>query len=203
MTLQEFTTANLNKKMERVDASNLNQCFDLAVGYCMDVLGTDNRIFEGLELAYQIFENPTEKTGSEFDFIKNNFWAVPRAGDIIVFSSKYGPAGHVAVVVSADVNSFQAFSQNDPTGSPCVMKTYDYTYVLGWIRKITNSVDGSEVAELKKKIDDLQATEIRIKQEKDQALADTRVYYERLLAEQRVKCRQEIKDEIIKKIQSM
>jgi prefoldin subunit 5 len=32
-----------------------------------------------------------------------------------------------------DTKTFQAFSQNDPTGSKCVLKTYNYDYVLGWL----------------------------------------------------------------------
>lgn len=167
MTHQEYTNKWNNQKQERVDSTNLNQCFDLAVGYCIDVLGLPQDIFSGLKYAYQIFLNPTQKTGSTFDFIINQDWAVPKKGDIIVWSNKYGPAGHVAVVDQADVNSFTAFSQNDPVGSPCVMKTYSYTNVLGWLRKIGV---GADITAYEKQIADLKETEKRLIKEKDEAI---------------------------------
>ena len=39
-------------------------------------------------------------------------------------------------------SSFEAFSQNDPTGSVCIKRMYNYNHVLGWLRPknyITNS----------------------------------------------------------------
>lgn len=159
MTLSEFVNTNNNKYMERVDGSNLNQCFDLAVGYCMDVLGFNNSVFAGLLNAYEIWTKPTPTTGSNFDFIENQLYAVAKPGDIVVFSQKYnGGAGHVGVVVSADINNLQVFEQNDPLKSPCIMKTYSYDYVLGWLRKITNSVAQSELDKAKQTIVNQQAT---------------------------------------------
>lgn len=53
-----------------------------------------------------------------------------------------GGAGHVAIATGVgDTNTFQAFSQNDPTGSPSVLKTYNYSYVLGVQRlKVTQTI---------------------------------------------------------------
>lgn len=140
MTHKQFIDKWNNKYLERVDSSNLNQCFDLAIAYAMDVLGLPINVFSGLMYAYQIYSNPTKIAGTNFDFIKNQAYAIPKQGDIIVWKKTYnGTAGHVAVVDTADLNYFRAFSQNDPIGSKCHIKAYNYAHVDGWLRKIGTS----------------------------------------------------------------
>lgn len=58
---------------------------------------------------------------------------VPPKGSIVIWSIKYGEFGHVAISMGGDTNSFNAFSQNDPVGSKCVIRSYKYTHVLGWL----------------------------------------------------------------------
>lgn len=224
MTHQDFINTWNNKKLERVDSTNHAQCFDLAVAYCEDVLGTPRSIMAGLLHAYQIFENPTEATSKNFDFIKNTPYALPKRGDIIVWGRGYGPSGHVAVVDSADINSFRAFSQNDPIGSPCHMKTYSYNHIIGWLRKVTNSVASSELeaclvehAKAVKSADELkqtlqtkqkewEATEKRLKQEKDLALADKERELQRVLAEREQFCLQKVdeyRQHVIQKVNKL
>jgi hypothetical protein len=43
-----------------------------------------------------------------------------------------GGWGHTGVVVSANVNNFNAYQQNDPYSSGMHVKSYDYNNVIGW-----------------------------------------------------------------------
>ena len=123
------------KKWEVVDATNPNQCFDLAVGF-LDYLALP-RSFQHL-YAYQIYTSPTALTKLNFEIIPNGPIAVPKKGDIVVWSSAYGPAGHVAVSNGVgNVWNFEVFSQNDPIGSVCLIRQYSYSKVLGWLRPKT------------------------------------------------------------------
>lgn len=172
MTHQEYIAKWNGKYQERRDPSNLNQCFDLAVGYVIDVFGLPETTFQGLLYAYQIFDKPTDLTSKNFDFIKNTRYAVPKTGDIIVWGKTYnGTAGHVAVVNKANIDTFEAFSQNDPTGAKCILKTYPYTHVTGWLRRVGTS----DCSVYIKQIEDLKATEIRLQEEKDRAIKDKEV----------------------------
>jgi hypothetical protein len=138
-----------NQSVEVVDPTNRNQCFDLAVAWCM-WLGLPINIFSGLMYAYQIFSNPNDEMTKKFDFILNKGYSLPKAGDIVVFAKSFnGTAGHVVVATGeGDVNSFKAFSQNDPVGSPCVVRTYSYNHVAGWLRFIQEEVEvGNELQE--------------------------------------------------------
>ena len=190
MTHQEHLDKWINKYQERRDPSNLNQCFDLAVGYCIDVFGLPETVFQGLLYAYQIFDKPTDLSSKSFDFIKNTPYAVPKQGDIIVWGKSYnGVAGHVAVVNKATTDNFEAFSQNDPTGAKCILKTYNYNHISGWLRRVgvgaTTELQACLTAH-KKAVDDYAAldkeytqkktewtaTEENLKKEKDQAIKD-------------------------------
>ncbi len=131
---RDFLTLNEGKFIERVDSSNLNQCFDLAIAWC-EWLGLPTNIFSGLLYAYQIYTSPTPTTQANFDIIPNTPEGMPQVGDIVVFSNKFGSAGHVVIATGeGDLDTFKAFSQNDPLGSPCIVKTYNYDFVLGWLR---------------------------------------------------------------------
>lgn len=136
----KFLSDNNGKYIERVDSNALNQCFDLAIYWCEN-LGYPKSIYSGLLSAYQIY---TQWSNPAFEKIANDATFVPIKGDTIVWSGSKpgtGGAGHVAVATGVgDTNTFQAFSQNDPTGSTSVLKTYNYSYVLGVQRlKVTGS----------------------------------------------------------------
>lgn len=204
ITHDDFIAQYANTFLERVDGTNKNQCFDLAVAYCEDVLGMPRAIFAGLLNASQIFTMPTISTASRFDFIENTPWSIPIKGDVVVWGKSYGPSGHVAIVHEANVNSLTAFSQNDPIGKPCIMRTYTYTHILGWLRAITNN----NTDELRKQITDLKATNERIESDlraKDQTIAAINKDWEAKLAKQTKDCqvvldiqKQRIKDAISK-----
>lgn len=124
--------------VEKVDSTNLNQCFDLAIAWT-EWLGLPLTIFSGLMYAYQIYTNPTQMEKGNFDFIANTPDGMPQAGDIIVWNKGYGGgiAGHVGMATGmfTDTNHFQSFEQNDPIGTNAHLRDYsNYNFVLGWLR---------------------------------------------------------------------
>ncbi len=79
-----------------------------------------------------------------FDKIVNTPTAIPTTGDIIVWTSEFnGGVGHTGVATGKNTNAgfVEVFEQNDPLGSPCHIKLYNYAYIQGWIRpKLPNVV---------------------------------------------------------------
>lgn len=73
---------------------------------------------------------------AHFTIIKNTPQGVPEQGDIVVWSGAYnnGP-GHTGICHgNANTDTFDCFEQNDPLNSPCHVKNYNYTSVLGWLK---------------------------------------------------------------------
>jgi hypothetical protein len=89
--------------------------------------------------AFDMFVNADEKF---FEKILNTPEALPIAGDIIIWSKKFnGTVGHTGLCTgTANLDTFEAFEQNDPLGSNCHLKTYNYNFVYGWLRPITADV---------------------------------------------------------------
>jgi hypothetical protein len=104
------------------------QCFDL-VNRWSTYLGY--RPFTGL-YAYGIID----QTQGNYTKILNSPTAVPQAGDIIVWNSRYGGGyGHTAIASGiGDTNFFESFDQNYPTGSPAHLVRHSYDGVIGWLR---------------------------------------------------------------------
>jgi len=121
--LQQF-----NGKYVDFDGVYGAQCFDL-VNKWSTFLGY--RPFTGL-YAYGIFDQPQ----GNYTQIRNSPTAVPQAGDIIVWNSKYGGGfGHTAIASGVgDTNSFESFDQNFPTGSGSHLVRHSYDGVIGWLR---------------------------------------------------------------------
>ena len=136
-TFDRFFSENNGKFVERVDPGSLNQCFDLAIYWC-EYLGFPKTIFSGLINASQIY---TQWTHTQFDKIPNTPEFVPQKGDICVF---LGIPGHVSVATGkGDLNTFESFDQNFPTGSASHLVTHNYNNLLGVQRlKVTqNTMD--------------------------------------------------------------
>ena len=132
-TLKDFIQKYNNKFVEKYDSSNPRQCVDLFLAYLDEVLGHGSLIPIGINPAYDIY-NKVHKWSSFSKKIKNTPQALPQYGDVIVWSSGFGPAGHVGIFIEGDLNKFKAFVQNDPVKSPSIIKEYTYTKVLGWLR---------------------------------------------------------------------
>lgn len=133
MTHQEFTTKYNNQHLDFRGQTNF-QCVDLARCYIKSVLGLRQPAgIEGAKDFYNNFEKDKLLT-SQFIKIPNTPLTVPKKGDIVIWSGLYGKYGHVAIIDSANLMSFIAFSQNDPGQSPCIFKKYSYKCVLGFLR---------------------------------------------------------------------
>ena len=133
ITLNDFVAKWNNKYVEANDPSNYAQCFDLAIQWVSE-LGIPKNIFPYL-YAYQIYTNFGTEQAKYFDRIYNSPTAVPKEGDVIVWGNNYNYAGgHVGIYRTGDVWSANIFEQNDPMKTPAHMKTYNYNYVLGWLR---------------------------------------------------------------------
>lgn len=132
MTYDQFILDHLGEPWEVVDPNAYAQCFDLAVGYC-DALGIP-RVFQ-FENAYEIYTRFGAEQAKYFDRVENTPTAVPPEGAIVVFKSSYnnGP-GHVCLSMKyADLDTFVAFSQNDPKYNTCLVTSYNYNKVHGWL----------------------------------------------------------------------
>jgi hypothetical protein len=156
MTYTDFLAQNNGKPVEVVDPTNLDQCFDLAVAWCM-AMGLPSSIFNGCLYAKQIWTPSTTLAVQKFNYIDNTPTNVPQQGDIIVWSGYYqswwgGGAGHTGIATgNGDVNTFECFEQNDPTGTYSHLRWYNYNCVLGWLRLKPQVVltDTQKVAQIK------------------------------------------------------
>lgn len=128
MTLNEFVAKWTGKKCD-FDGFYGGQCQDLYRQYVQEVLE-----FPQSPGVVGAKDNWDVYLTEYYDRIPNTPDGVPEPGDIMIWGSKYGQYGHVAVVVSANKSSFTCFSQNDPTGTLCGLKKYTaWGSTLGWL----------------------------------------------------------------------
>lgn len=84
--------------------------------------------------AWQTYDNAPDGL---YDKELNTPTGVPRPGAIMVWNANagvhgLGPAGHTAVFIEGDANSFRSYDQNWPTGSNPHIQQHDYAGVKGW-----------------------------------------------------------------------
>lgn len=140
MTTQEFFDKYLNQPVEAEDPTNVDQCMDLAFKYC-DEMGIPRETIRHL-LAYQVYTEPLDITLQYFELVPNTPNGVPQAGDMPIFGTIVGSAGHICIATGeGDVNSFKSMDQNWNGVKKCVYITHDYpaptgtkTGILGWLR---------------------------------------------------------------------
>lgn len=137
MTLQDFIKKYDGKEVD-TDGAYGGQCMDLMHKYIVDVLGYDLSLFAA-STAYQAYKNADD---DRFDKIANSATNVPQPGDIVFWNTGVGSAGHVAVFISGDENSFKSFDQNWPVNSFCHVQDHNYKSVAGWLhpKKSVNTV---------------------------------------------------------------
>lgn len=116
------------------DGAFSTQCMDLYRAYVRDVLGYPQS--PPVVGAKDVWDTYLK---THYTRVANTSDGVPPRGSVMIWSGKYGPFGHIAIVLEADKNSFTAFSQNDPLGAKCIKKVYNYNNVLGWL--IPNSLN--------------------------------------------------------------
>lgn len=133
MNIDQFIAKYLGKQVD-FDGAYGGQCVDLFRQYNKEVLNIPQP--KGVTGAADFWSNHNTDVNLSASFIKisNTPDFIPIAGDVMIWTRKYGPYGHIAIVTKADINQFTCFSQNDPTGQPCILKTYKYTNVYGVLR---------------------------------------------------------------------
>lgn len=109
------------------------QCMDLAYNWVF-CLGFPKSTIQHT-YAYEVFTSPNATTLEHFEIIPNSLTAIPQDGDLVVWSNKYGPAGHIAIALGGgNTDKFWCFEQNNPLGSNAHLRERSYTNVLGWLR---------------------------------------------------------------------
>lgn len=148
MTQSELDTklknfiAEWNGRLLDIDGIYGAQCFDLIQTWNYDLGGE----WIGGMYAYEIYNQKAPL----YEKIPNTPDAEVEAGDIVVWKKEYnGWAGHTAVAKrKININTFEAFSQNDPTGAKCGLKVYSYANVRGWLRPklavVENNMDSKK-----------------------------------------------------------
>ena len=130
MKLKEFIAKYNGKKLDYDNAYGI-QCLDLFNQYLVDVFGITQPIkLFPVASAYQLYDRASKT--DLFEKIPNDPYAIPKAGDIIVWKKTANlPHGHVAIFVSGDVMKFESFDQNWPLGSVCGIVKHNYNDVAG------------------------------------------------------------------------
>lgn len=148
----QLFTKYINNLFVDYDGAWGDQCVDLVQQYNKVVVG-------GPFLTGQAAKDIWETYPRDFyERITNAADNYPQQGDIVIWGKDYGPSGHIAICVSADVNRFSAFSQNDPTGARSIVREYkDYYGVQGWLRpkKFALNIDVEMTQEQKKDIESM------------------------------------------------
>jgi hypothetical protein len=113
------------------DGSYGTQCMDLAHFYKYIVLGIHDKTTLSAPTAAQVWglNYPTL-----FDKIPNSPTNFPLRGDIIIWGTTIGSAGHIAICTKADKDNFESFDANWPVGSNPHLQAHTYNGVLGWFR---------------------------------------------------------------------
>lgn len=129
MTLQQFINTHNGKPVEVEDPSNRDQCMDLAFAW-LDAQGIPRATIRHL-YAYQAFTQPSELTKQYFDLVQGN----PSPGDLIVWGTGVGIAGHIAIYVSGNYpTGFTSFDQNWPSGSKSHLQWHNNYGILGILK---------------------------------------------------------------------
>lgn len=129
--LQQFINT-WNTRWCDYDGAFGDQCVDLADFFARDVCAAP--LFFVPTAADIWSDYPT----THYARIANDPEAVPVPGDIIIWHQDAaigtGPAGHIGICTDANLSALLAFSQNYPTGSPCLVLSFSYEGVTGWLR---------------------------------------------------------------------
>ena len=157
------------------DGSYGTQCMDLAHFYKYIVLGIHDKTTLSAPTAAQVWglNYPTL-----FDKITNAPTNFPLRGDIIIWGTAVGSAGHIAICTKADKDNFESFDANWPVGSNPHLQAHNYNGVLGWFRfkgqlSSTENLDKilAELSAVKSQLNLLQVkyNELETKYNKDMA----------------------------------
>jgi len=135
MTLDEFVEKYNGKGID-YDNKFSTQCTDLYRQYVKEVLGFPQS--PPVEGAKDIWDTYLPEY---YKRIENTPYGVPEKGDIVIWGTKVGKYGHVAIFLEGDAKKFKSFDQNYPTGTLCHIQEHTYTGVLGWLKPIIKSME--------------------------------------------------------------
>ena len=159
MNLQDLFTQFFNtwngKPCEVNDPTNKNQCMDLAYAW-IDMLKIPRETIGHL-YAYQVYTQPKDSTRQYFDLIPNTPTGVPQLGDLVVFGTKVGIAGHICISTGkGNTNQFESFDQNWNGKQYGTLVQHNYNGVLGWLypKNVVPAPEMVNKTEFKKKIID-------------------------------------------------
>src|SRR3990172_58394 len=131
MTILEFFDSYLDLWVEYggiLNPDTRDQCTDLFQVY-------NNRVVGGPNTSGNAVDYFTNYPTDFYEKIINTPTGVPQLGDVIVWGTKYGQWGHIAICTDiASTTGFTSFDQNDPYKSRCHFQPHTYTGVLGWLR---------------------------------------------------------------------
>jgi hypothetical protein len=136
MTLEEVIQICNGRFVEyhSFSAGAENQCVDLANKWLVEGLGLKAII------GTNAIDFPSKAVElNDMEWIPNTDEGIPDPGDLIIYEGKYG---HIDIALEGCTQTkVVAFSQNYPTGSPCVVRTSSYLRpkVVGWLhpKKVT------------------------------------------------------------------
>lgn len=140
ITFDQFITKWSGKPVD-FDGVYPNQCMDLMHQYVYDVCGITDKTILAASVARLVYIN--FKWQNYFMQLPNTPTGVPQKGDIIFWDgivvNNEKTAGHVAIVVDANVNDLHSFDANYPVGSLPHIQYHNYDNVLGWLRPLPNA----------------------------------------------------------------
>lgn len=102
---------------------------DLYRFYCQDVLNIPQS--PSVAGAKDVWDSYLK---DYFSRIENTPDGIPQNGDIVIWGTKVGKWGHIAIFIDGDAKKFNSFDQNYPVGTPCHIQSHTYNGVLGWLR---------------------------------------------------------------------
>ena len=149
MYLNDFFKKYNNKKVD-YDGAYGAQCVDLFRYFNKEVLGIAQP--KGVNGAKDFWSNYDKDANlhNNFDRIANTPSFVPQLGDVAIWGN--GTYGHIAICTGkGDVNKFESFDQNYPTGSACHYVTHNYSGFRGVFRP--KAQDKIAEAEFKVRVD--------------------------------------------------
>lgn len=140
MTLQDFVQKYQGKGID-VDGAYGNQCVDLIKAYYKEVVGIPAQTGNAVDYWKKF-------PAASFEQIANSPEGVPQAGDIVVWGTKVGPYGHIAIALDGSTTrKLVTFDQNWPVGSKCQQVSHSYAGVLGWLRPTKPVPAGTKAAD--------------------------------------------------------
>lgn len=120
------------------------QCMDLAYlwAFCLDI----PKAAVQHQYAYQVYTEASDFTKKYFDILPNTPEFIPEAGDLVIWSNKYGPAGHIGIAIGdGNVDKFWVFEQNNPLGTNAHVQERSYSCVLGVLRPKVKPYDKEQL----------------------------------------------------------